>query len=143
MSFTDCTFFTTVCFISSSKVCLFSELVNLKREKVIKVAKNIHLSVNIIVSKRRLNPNVSVASLNQNTKTYQSLLWWTTKVITYKSRGEPSLWNRIWDLGWFQKMFGPFTVWINLAKSRPSASNFKSFSRSLEQFFYSRSDQFW
>ena len=23
------------------------------------------------------------------------------KVILYKSRGEPFLWNRIWDLGWF------------------------------------------
>ena len=23
------------------------------------------------------------------------------KVIIYKSRGEPFLWNRIWDLGWF------------------------------------------
>ena len=39
-------------------------------------------------------------------------------------------------------MFGPFTVWINcssdlkhFANSLPSASNFKSFSRSLEQFF--------
>ena len=39
-------------------------------------------------------------------------------------------------------MFWPFTVWINcssdlkiFANSRPSASNFKSFSRSLEQFF--------
>ena len=41
-----------------------------------------------------------------------------------------------------QKLFWPFTVWINcssdlknFADSRPSASNFKSFSRSLEQFF--------
>ena len=39
-------------------------------------------------------------------------------------------------------MFWPFTVWINcssdlkiFANSRPSASNFKSFSRSLEEFF--------
>ena len=64
-----CTFFTTVCFISSSKVCLFSELVNLKKEKAIKVAKNIHLSVNIIVSECRLNPSVFVPGLNQNTKT--------------------------------------------------------------------------
>ena len=39
-------------------------------------------------------------------------------------------------------MFWPFTVWTNcssdikfFANSRPSASNFKSFSRSLEQFF--------
>ena len=38
--------------------------------------------------------------------------------------------------------FCPFTVWINcssdlktFANSQPSASNFKSFSRSLEQFF--------
>ena len=43
---------------------------------------------------------------------------------------------------WYQKLFWPFTVWINcssdlknFANSRPSASNFKSFSRSLEQFF--------
>ena len=43
----------------------------------------------------------------------------------------------------YQKMFWPFTVvWINcpidikkFANSRPSASNFKSFPRSLEQFF--------
>ena len=41
-----------------------------------------------------------------------------------------------------QKLFWPFTVWINCSsdlknfeKSRPSASNFKSFSRSLEIFF--------
>ena len=41
-----------------------------------------------------------------------------------------------------QKLFWPFTVWINcssdlknFANSRPSASNFKSFSWSLEQFF--------
>ena len=52
----------------------------------------------------------------------------------------------------YQKLFWPFTVWINcssylknLANSRPAASNFKSFSRSLEQFFLtvSRSEQFW
>ena len=42
----------------------------------------------------------------------------------------------------YQKLFWPFTVWINcssdlknFANSRPSASNFKSFSGSLEQFF--------
>ena len=42
----------------------------------------------------------------------------------------------------YQKLFWPFTVWINcssdlkkFANSRPSASNFKSFSRWLEQFF--------
>ena len=42
----------------------------------------------------------------------------------------------------YQKLFWPFTVWINcssdlknFANSWPSASNFKSFSRSLEQFF--------
>ena len=42
----------------------------------------------------------------------------------------------------YQKLFWPFTVWINccsdlknFADSRPSASNFKRFSQSLEQFF--------
>ena len=42
----------------------------------------------------------------------------------------------------YQKLFWPFTVWINCSSdlknfenSRLSASNFKSFSRSLEQFF--------
>ena len=42
----------------------------------------------------------------------------------------------------YQKLFWTFTVWTNcssdlkiFANSRPSASNFKSFSRSLEQFF--------
>ena len=42
----------------------------------------------------------------------------------------------------YQKLFWPFTVWINcssdlkkFSNSRPSASNFSSFSRSLEQFF--------
>ena len=48
-------------------------------------------------------------------------------------------------------MFWPFTVWINcfsdlknFENSRPSASNFKSFSQSLECFFsQSRSEQFW
>ena len=42
----------------------------------------------------------------------------------------------------YQKLFWPFTVRTNcssdlkfFANSRPSASNFKSFSRSLEQFF--------
>ena len=42
----------------------------------------------------------------------------------------------------YQKLFWPSTVWINcssdpknLTNSRPSASNFNSFSRSLEQFF--------
>ena len=42
----------------------------------------------------------------------------------------------------YQKLFWPFTVWINcsndlkiFANSRPLASNFKSFSQSLEQFF--------
>ena len=42
----------------------------------------------------------------------------------------------------YQKLFWPFTVWINcssdreiFANSRPSASNFKKISRSLEQFF--------
>ena len=42
----------------------------------------------------------------------------------------------------YQKLFWPFTVWTNrfsdlkhFANSRPSASNFKKKSRSLEQFF--------
>ena len=42
----------------------------------------------------------------------------------------------------YQKLFWSFTVWINcsndqkiFANSQPSALNFKSFSRSLEQFF--------
>ena len=42
----------------------------------------------------------------------------------------------------YQTLFWPFTVWINcssdlknFANSRPSASNFKSFSWSLEHFF--------
>ena len=42
----------------------------------------------------------------------------------------------------YQKLSWPFTVWINcssnikiFANSQPSASNFKSFSRSLEHFF--------
>ena len=42
----------------------------------------------------------------------------------------------------YQELFWPFTVWIKCSSdlksfenSRPSASNFKSFSRSLEQFF--------
>ena len=42
----------------------------------------------------------------------------------------------------YQTLFWSFTVWINccsdlkiFANSRPSASNFKSFSRSIEQFF--------
>ena len=38
----------------------------------------------------------------------------------------------------YQKLFSPFTVWINwklFANSRPSPLNFKSFSRSLKQFF--------
>ena len=42
----------------------------------------------------------------------------------------------------YQKLFWPFTVWINcssdlknFANSRPSALNFKTFSQSLEQFF--------
>ena len=42
----------------------------------------------------------------------------------------------------YQKLFWPCTVWINcssdlkiFANSRPSDSNFKSFSRSVEQFF--------
>ena len=51
----------------------------------------------------------------------------------------------------YQKLFWPFTVWTNcssylkiFANSRPSASNFKSFSQSLEQFFsHSRLEQFW
>ena len=46
------------------------------------------------------------------------------------------------DTRLFQKLFWPFTVWINSScnletfeNSRPSTSNFKTFSRSLEQFF--------
>ena len=42
----------------------------------------------------------------------------------------------------YQKLFWPFTVWINCScdlkffeNSQPSALNFKSFSGSLEQFF--------
>ena len=42
----------------------------------------------------------------------------------------------------YQKLFWPFTVWINCSSdlenfenSRPSALNFKSHSRSLEHFF--------
>ena len=43
----------------------------------------------------------------------------------------------------YQKLFWPFTVWINCStdlknfvNSQPSASYFKSFSRSLEQLFF-------
>ena len=51
----------------------------------------------------------------------------------------------------YQNLFWPFTVWINcssdlknFANSWPTASNFKSFSQLLEQFFsHSRSEQFW
>ena len=46
----------------------------------------------------------------------------------------------------YQKLFWPCTVWINcssdlkkFSNSRPSASNFKSFSRLLEQFFLTES----
>ena len=42
----------------------------------------------------------------------------------------------------YQKLFWPFTVWINCSSdfksfenSRPSSSNFRSFSQCLEQFF--------
>ena len=42
----------------------------------------------------------------------------------------------------YQKLFWPFTIWINcsshlkhFANSRPSASSLKSFSWSIEQFF--------
>ena len=42
----------------------------------------------------------------------------------------------------YQKLFWPFSVWINcssdlkiISNSPPSSSNFKSFSRSREQFF--------
>ena len=42
----------------------------------------------------------------------------------------------------YQRLFGPFTVWINCSndlkmfeKNQPSASNFKRCSRPLEQFF--------
>jgi hypothetical protein len=49
-----------------------------------------------------------------------------------------------------QKLFWPFIVWINcssdlkkFANSQPSASNFKSVSRSIEQFFLSRSEQYY
>ena len=35
----------------------------------------------------------------------------------------------------YQKLFWTFTAWISFANSTPSASNFKSFSRSLEQLF--------
>ena len=42
----------------------------------------------------------------------------------------------------YQKLFWPFAVWVNcssdlkkISNSRPSASNFKSFSRSLEHIF--------
>ena len=38
----------------------------------------------------------------------------------------------------YQKLFWPFTVWTNCstnANSQPSASDFKFFSQSLEQFF--------
>ena len=44
---------------------------------------------------------------------------------------------------WYQKLFWPFTVWINCSSdlkkisnnSRPSNSKFKSFSHSLQHFF--------
>ena len=43
----------------------------------------------------------------------------------------------------YQKLFWIFTIWINcssdlknFASSRPSVSNFKSFSQSLKQFFF-------
>ena len=51
----------------------------------------------------------------------------------------------MWETCWkklkkpfcYQKLFWPFTVWINCSSDLKNfaASNFKSFSRSLEQFF--------
>ena len=56
----------------------------------------------------------------------------------FLTAGQKNFGNKI---PWFQKLFRSFTVWINCSSdlknfenSRPSASNFKKFSRSLEQF---------
>ena len=59
-------------------------------------------------------------------------------------KGRPEIKGKVKKALCYQKLFRPFTVWILnelfwwsqiFANSQPSASNFKSFSRSLEQFF--------
>ena len=53
--------------------------------------------------------------------------------------------NNFFQAFCYQKLFWPFNVWINcsrdlknFANSRSSASNFKSFSKSLEHFFLTK-----
>ena len=53
-----------------------------------------------------------------------------------------NLWEQVKKTLCYQKLFWPFTVWINcssdlkmVANSWPSASNFRSFSWSIELFF--------
>ena len=65
------------------------------------------------------------------------------QVNTYIYIRKPFIFTIILKTFCYQKLFWPFTVWINCSSDlknfansrRLSASNFKSFSRSLEQFF--------
>ena len=74
-----------------------------------------------------LNPNIFFSNLNANCSNLLDMR---------------NLQENVKKAFCYQKLFWPFTVWTNcssdlknFANSRPSASNFKSFSRSLELFF--------
>ena len=43
---------------------------------------------------------------NFNGPSFFSFFCYSSKVTIYQSRGEPFLWNRIWDLGWFWVSWG-------------------------------------
>ena len=90
--------------------------------------------------------NFSYMFLNPNT--YFFSIWILLVLIHY-------IWdtfkNKLKKAFCYQKLFWAFTVWTNCSgdlkifiNSRPSASNFKSFSLSWEHFFsHSRSEQSW
>ena len=79
---------------------------------------------------RFLNPN--------NFFQFQLWLFWyiISKLVRYHQQQDKKVFC-------YQKLVWPFTAWINcssdfkkFANSLPSALNFKKFSRSLEQFFF-------
>ena len=99
---------------------------------------------------------INVRSKKKNTKRSSVLLlgilFFGTDVNCSKFLDVRNLQEQVKKAFCYQKLFWPFPVWLNCSSglknfenSRPSTSNFKRFSCSLETriFFHRWSEQFW
>jgi len=104
-------------------------------KKLKKVISPPHNSPQILKSEKSIFSNFSCMFLSSNY--FSNLTFNCSNLLDLRNLKE-----QVKKAFRYQKLFWPFTVWINCSSdiknfenSRLSASNFKSFSRSLEQFF--------